>query len=85
MLCQRRFEVEFNGLRQFGNTQSYVRSKDKDRSVADRMRESRLHYGKPEDIPKTGERNSFCTAVRSVESAVSENDQREEDRSLIFV
>jgi len=34
MLCQRRGEVEFNGLRQSGNAQSHARSKDKDRSVA---------------------------------------------------
>ena len=34
MLCQRRGEVEFNGLRQSGNAQSDARSKDKDRSVA---------------------------------------------------
>ena len=72
MLCQRCLEGEFNGVRQSGNAQSRARSKEKDRSVAGRVHEGRLHKGKPEDVPKTGERNSLCTAVRSVESAMSE-------------
>ncbi len=73
MLCQRRGEVEFNGLRQSGNAQSHARSKDKDRNVAGRMREGRLHKRKPEDVSQTGQRSSFCRAVRSVESAMQEN------------
>ncbi len=51
MLCQRRLEVEFNGVRQFGDAQSHARSKDKDRGVAGRMHEGRLHKGKPADFP----------------------------------
>ena len=49
------------------------------------MRESRLHKGKPKDISKTGQRDSFNRAVRSVESAMQENREREKDPSLISV
>jgi len=83
MLCQRRLEGEFNCVRQSGNAQSQVRPKDKDRDVAGRMHEGRLHKRKPEDIPQAGQRNSFSRAVRSTESAVQEDNRREEDPSLI--
>jgi hypothetical protein len=46
------------------------------------MREGRLHKGKPEDVPKAGERHPFSRAVRSTESAMQENREREEDGSL---
>jgi len=83
MLCQGCLESGFHGVRQFGNAQSHVRSKDKNRSVAGGMRKGRLHKGKSEDVPETGQRNSFGRAVRSAESAVQEKREREEDSSLI--
>ena len=49
------------------------------------MREGRLHKGKPEDIPQAGERHPFSRAVRSTESAMQENREREEDGSLSFL
>jgi hypothetical protein len=84
MLRQGRLESGRDGVRQFGNAQSHAGSKDKNRSVAGGMHEGRLHEGKPEDIPQTGQRNSFGRAVRSTESAVSENREREEDPGLIY-
>ena len=83
MLRQRCLESGCNGMREFGNAESHGRSKDKNRSVAGRMHEGWLHQRKPEDIPQPGQGNSFGRAVRSVESAVQENGEREEDRSLI--
>ena len=83
MLRQGRLESGCDGVRQFGNAQSLARSKDKNRSVADGMRKGWLHEGKPEDIPETGQGNSFRRAVRSVERAVQEKRERQEDPSLI--
>src|SRR6266513_472093 len=85
MLRQRRLEGEYNGVRQPCNAESYGRSKDKDRSVAGGMRKGRLHQGKSEDIPQTGQRNSFGRAVCPVKGAVQEKRERKKDRSLIIV
>lgn len=85
MLCQGRVQREFDGLPEFGNTEFGARSKDKDRSLAGRMHESRLHQGKPADIPKTGQGNSLRRAVRSAESTVQKARDREEEPSLIVL
>jgi hypothetical protein len=48
------------------------------------MHESRLHKGKPEDIPETVQGNSFRRAVRSVEGAMQGiREGHKENRSLI--
>jgi hypothetical protein len=44
MLCERRLEGGCNGVRQSGNAQSHARSKDKDRGVAGRTKESRKTF-----------------------------------------
>jgi hypothetical protein len=85
MLRQGCLESGFHGMREFGNAQSHTRSKDKNRSVAGRMHEGWLHQGKSEDVPETGQRNSFDRAVHPAESAVREKREREEDASLIFL
>ena len=84
MLCQGRLESGCNGVREFGHSQSHGRSEGKNRSVAGGMRKGWLHEPKPEDIPQTGQRNSFGRAVRPVESAVQEKREREEVPSLIY-
>jgi hypothetical protein len=83
MLRQRRVEYGQNGMRRFSNTESHARSKGKNRSVAGRMHEGGMHKGKPENIPETGERNSFRRAVRSAQSAVQKVCERKENRDLI--
>jgi hypothetical protein len=83
MLRQGRLESGGDGVRQFGNAQSHARSKDKNRSVAGEMRKGWLHEGKPKDISETGQRHSFGRAIHSVERAVQEKREREEDPSLI--
>src|SRR5882724_71476 len=70
-------------LRQFGNTQSYRRSEDKNRRMAGRMHESRLHEGKPADLPEPFESNSFRRAVRSIKSAVQKDSRHDENSDLI--
>jgi len=70
-------------LRQFGNTQSYRRSEDKNRGMAGRMHESRLHEGKPADLPEPFESNSFRRAVRSIKSAVQKDSRHDENSDLI--
>src|SRR6266481_1318320 len=70
-------------LPQFGNTQSYRRSEDKNRGMAGRMHESRLHEGKPADLPEPFESNSFRRAVRSIKSAVQKDSRHDENPDLI--
>ena len=52
--------------------------------MAGRLHESRLHERKPADVPKSREGNSLCRAIRSVESAMQQDGEREEDRSVIL-
>jgi hypothetical protein len=46
------------------------------------MHESRLHEGKPADLPEPGESYSFGRAVRSIESAMQKDRRRDENSDL---
>ena len=51
--------------------------------MAGRMHESRLHEGKPADLPEPRESNSFRRAVRSIKNAVQKDSRHDENSDLI--
>lgn len=85
MLCQERVQRQFDGLPQFGSIESHAGSKNKNRRLAGRVHERRLHQGKPADIPQAGEGNSLRGAVYAAESTVQKARNREEEPGLIAV